>query len=632
MRKAYKNTLLIGASLLLVLAMIGACGGSDSDSSTSTASTASSEPASATDTQDSAPALTEDQKTVMALPGYREDWGVPQYGGTFLHGAPWPILNRGEPFRAVLYNKHTSGTYDQLIRVDPWGDVGTIEGNVAKDWSISDDGLTYTFNLEEGIKFHDGSILDCEDVKETYNRYVYGYEGSGTYGYASSMLQHTTDYSCADANTFVIKFGEVQGHTLASIASGTMQIMNTECMKQLEGVEFGINGMTLQYEIENNLSMVCGSGPYQTESFEPGVKATIKKNPNYWKPGLPLLDGVHDIQITDSTTRFASLTAGKIHQAGEGSSSLLPAQVSQVRDRFSDRVAMSWTGAPGQQGFSYNQSKAPFDDPRVRKAMDLVLDRDAWMKIQGANEDLLYGNARIAGVQAWGNQWSMTNDEIYAMPGYRQPKADDIAEAQRLMKEAGYENGFEASCMTRTSQNYMDVCLFGMQQWNDHLGLNIKSRFLESAANTSAARACDYDIYVTWSSGTSALQNPDWTIWRAFNSASNHAAVNTRPCDRGFPGTEYQQWIDDTTNKMLGTLDPTAKLALARQVEMSLLQDSIPYSGIGWTMYNYGNAPQVRGNNWYNFGTYIYHVMHERMWLGENEKWWDGNYANDPMN
>jgi peptide/nickel transport system substrate-binding protein len=631
MRKVYRSTLLICTSLFLLLAMIGACGGSDSDSASTTGSTASSEPASATDTE-SVAALTDDQKAVMALPGYRADWGTPQYGGIFFHGAPWPVLNRGEPFRATLYNKHTSGTYDQLIRVDPWGDVGIIEGNVAKDWSISDDGLTYTFNLETGIKFHDGSILDCEDVKETYNRYVYGYEGSGTYGYASSMLQHTTDYSCTDPNTFVIKFGEVQGHTLATISSGTMQIMNTECMKQLEGVEFGINGMTLQYKIDNDLTLLCGSGPYITESFEPGVKATIKKNPNYWKPGLPLLDGVHDIQITDSTTRFASLTAGKIHQAGEGSSSLLPAQVSQVRDRFSDRVSLSWTGSPGQQGFSYNQAKAPFDDPRVRKAMDLVLDRDAWMKIQGADENLLYGNARISGIQAWGTEWAMSNEEIYQLPGYKQPKAEDIAEAQRLMKEAGYENGFEASCMTRTSQNYMDVCLFGMQQWNDHLGLDVKAKFLESAANTAAAYACDYDIYVTWSSGTSALQNPDWTLWRAFNSASNAAAVNSRPCDRGFPGTEYQQWIDDTTNTMLRTLDPAAKLALARQIELSLLQDSIPYSGIGWTMYNYGNAPQVRGNNWYNYGTYIYHVMHERIWLGDNEKWWDGFYANDPMN
>ena len=142
----------------------------------------------------------------------------------------------------------------------------------------------------------------------------------------------------------------------------------------------------------------------------------------------------------------------------------------------------------------------------------------------------------------------MTTDEIYALPGYRQPKADDIAEAQRLLKEAGYENGFEATCMTRTSQNYMDVCLFGMQQWKDHLGVEIKSRFLESAASTAASRACDYDISVTWSSGTSPLQNPDLTLWRAFNSASNHAGVNSRPCERGFPGTEYQQWVDDTTN------------------------------------------------------------------------------------
>ena len=631
MRKVYRSTMLIAASLLLMLGIIGACGGSDSDSAVATDSTASSEKASATDTQVE-DTLTEAQKTVMALPGYRDEWGIPQYGGIFLHGQPWPVLSRGEPHRAVLYNKHTSGTYDPLIRVDPWGDTSTIEGNVAKDWSITGDGLTYTFNLEKDIKFHDGSVLDCADVSETYNRYINPYEGSGTYGYASSMLKHTADFGCKDANTFFIEFNEIQGHTLASLSSGTLQIMNTECLEKIKGEEFGLNGITMQYEVDNGLSMMCGSGPYHTTSYEPGVKVTTRKNPNYWKPGLPLLDGIDDIQILDSTTRFASLTAGKIHQAGEGSSSLLPAQVAQVRSRFSDEIALSWTGSPGQQGFSYNQSKAPFDDPKVRKAMDLVLDRDAWMKIQGADENSLYGNARISGIQAWGTEWAMSNEELYKLPGYRQPKADDIAEAKRLMKEAGYENGFDATCMTRTSQNYMDVCLFGMQQWNDHLGTNITAKFLESAANTAAANACDYDIYVTWSSGTSAIQNPDWTLWRAFNSNSNTAGIDARPCDRGFPGTEYQEWMDETTGKMLRILDPVEKGKLAREVEMSLLMDSIPYSGIGWTMYNYGNRAEVRGANWFNYGTYIYHSMHERIWLGENEKWWDGYYANDPMN
>ena len=86
--------------------------------------------------------------------------------------------------------------------------------------------------------------------------------------------------------------------------------------------------------------------------------------------------------------------------------------------------------------------------------------------------------------------------------------------------------------------------------------------------------------------------------------------------------------MDGMMADLLTTLDPAQKKALGHAIEKSYILDSIPYSGIGWTMYNYGNSPQVRGANWYNYGTYIYHVMPEMIWLSDDgARWWEGFYA-----
>ena len=624
-----RRSMVLAAGALALLLVVAGCSGSDEDTTAAqdTSPQAAAQPTQAAAMEDKGPELTADQKAVMALPGYKQEWGTPQYGGVLLHGQP-DIGGTGgandDPQLTRLYNRHTTNRWDQLIRIDPWGDVSTIEGDLAKSWEVSDNGLTLTFQLHEGVKFHDGSAFDCADVVASMDRYLDPPGAINTV--AKSLLNHVTDVSCADPSTVVMKMNEVRGSTAASLANGTVFMLSEEMIAKLNELGDAVTGRSgLQTPItEQYPLLMSGTGPFIFDSWQAGVNVTLKKNPNYFKEGLPLLDGIQDVIMRDSTARFAALTAGKIHQAGEGSASLLPAQVQQVRSRFKDKVVLSWTGSPGQQGFSYNQTKPPFDDARVRKALDLVLDRQAWMKIQGANEDLMFGNARISGIQAWGTQWALDDAELLTFPGYRQPKTQDIEEARRLLEEAGYENGFEASCMTRTSQNYMDVCLFGIEQWRTTLGLDISSRFLEGAAASSASRECNYDMSITWSSGTSSVQDPDWTLWRAFNSDANGAGA---PCERTFPGTEYQATIDKQLVDILHTLDPVKKKQLSQDVERSLLLDAIPYSGIGWTMYNYGNAPEVRGANWYNYGTYIYHVMPERMWLSDDgERWWEGFY------
>ena len=152
-------------------------------------------------------------------------------------------------------------------------------------------------------------------------------------------------------------------------------------------------------------------------------------------------------------------------------------------------------------------SRAPWDDVRVRRAMSLALDRDQWLdfyRISG------YEGMKLAHTMAPGTYYAPTDEEIRTWPGYRQPKDEDIAEANRLMDEVfGPGERPSVECTARIeNQSDIDACLFVMDNLSKNLGMEIDSNFGETAAIRPITDSGNFDFYISSFTSTT-IGDPD---------------------------------------------------------------------------------------------------------------------------
>lgn len=287
--------------------------------------------------------------------------------------------------REVLFN-----IFEGLVKATPEGE---IEPAVASEYVLSDDASSITFTLRDGITFHDGSAVTAEDVKYSIERYA-GIQGEG------SAFSNIKDIVIADDKTIVIN----------------LNTPNTEFVYELTCA------ILPQANEANFATNPIGTGPFKFVSAAPGENLIVEKYDGYWKEGFPYLDGVTFQVVTDAKMAVTYLNAGTIDiyqyltadQAGTVNSNfnILEGSVNYV------------------QGMFLNNAVKPFDDVRVRQAIYYAVNRDQ------INEFLFGGKSHIIGT-------NMIPASHYYNAETETTYTYDVAKAKELLKEAGYENGFE---------------------------------------------------------------------------------------------------------------------------------------------------------------------------------------------
>ena len=235
--------------------------------------------------------------------------------------------------------------FDTLV--EP-GDDLTMQPALAESWEVSDDQLTWTFTLRDGVTFHDGSEFSSEDVLYSYNRIVD--EGLANAWRFSAI----TDMSAPDASTVVIEVGAPTPNLLANLgAFKGMAIVNEE------NVTSG--------EIQTN---PVGTGPFAFESYSAGDSVVLSANPDYWG-GAPQIDGVTFRFLSEGTTALTALRNGEIQWTDS-----IPAQnIDALRDE--EGIELGQAGSNDYWYLALNQAREPFDDERVRQAIAYAIDREA---------------------------------------------------------------------------------------------------------------------------------------------------------------------------------------------------------------------------------------------------------------
>ncbi|TQR19303.1 ABC transporter substrate-binding protein [Psychrobacillus vulpis] len=290
----------------------------------------------------------------------------------------------------------------------------TIHEGLATKWEPSEDGLTYTFTLREGVKFHDGTDFNAEAVVKNFERWASGSEDK--FPYYASMFGgfkddegHVIESVTADGDyTVVFKLKRAQAPFLKNIAMSPFGIASPTAFESA-GEKFGDSPV--------------GTGPFKFVEWKRNDSITIEKFADYWADGLPKLDKIIFRSIPDNSARLNALLTGEIDLADgvnpadgktvEGDSNL------QLFERPSMNV--------GYLGLT--TTRPPFDNVKVRQAINYAIDK------QSIIDAFFEGRAEIA-KNPMPPSISGYNEDI---PGYEY----DPAKAKALLAEAGFADGFE---------------------------------------------------------------------------------------------------------------------------------------------------------------------------------------------
>lgn len=320
--------------------------------------------------------------------------------------------------------------YDTLVTF-PDGDASSIEPLLAESWSLSDDGLSYTFNLRDDVTFVNGDPLTAEDVVFSFTRL------KNVMSNPSFLTEPIASIEAVDDLTVVITTTDPRPSFLSELCNTAFSITNAEVVMANGGTDAEDAAETdgaMEFLDQNSV----GTGPYILESWTPQEETVLVRNPNYWGE-QPFFDRILIVNIAEAATQKVALESGDIDLATD----LTPDQVVGLEGNDAIRIFQGpgrWThfllmNADPEIG-------GPVSDPMVAQAIRLALDYEGY-------RDLWAGS-----VTPGTNMWI----GLAGAYGQDQAVVRDLDRARELLAEAGYPDGFEIEL------SYPDLTWVGVNQ------------------------------------------------------------------------------------------------------------------------------------------------------------------------
>ncbi|MBI2906944.1 MAG: ABC transporter substrate-binding protein [Chloroflexi bacterium] len=417
------NRLLVSLSCLTVLGLLVGCTPAAAPAPTAKAPAAEAPKAPAPTPSPQPPAPTARQ---------------PRYGGVLTTSMYADIPSLDVHQENTFLMNAVQSAYNNVVQYDP-NDPQKIIGDLAEKWDVSADGLTYTFLLRKGVKFHDGRELTAEDVRYSLDR-LYN-PGPGIRSPMRDNLRAISALEASSSETLKVTLKFQHAAFLDGLANGQI-VVYPKHVVEAKG------------HMKND---VVGTGPFKFKDYASGVAFEVVKNQDYFVPGRPYLDGIKNYIVKDDAARLATFRTGQIKFMGPliSNSGIKPSQARVIEKEMPSAKIYRFNPL-ASRWFEMVTNKPPFNDVRLRRAMSLALDRQTAIKV------LVEGEGQI-GAHFTPSQWAIPKEELEKRPGYRQPKDADIAEAKRLMAEAGFANGLKTRILARAG-NTEDVAVFSKEQ------------------------------------------------------------------------------------------------------------------------------------------------------------------------
>lgn len=458
---------------------------------------------------------------LVAAPAIAQDRDI-----TFAFGAPILTLDPGI----------SAGSQAQTVRIQIMeslvqlnADTGAIEPLLAESWSVADDGVTWTFNLRPGVTFHDGSPLTAQDVKASFERLINPDSGLPR----GNDLRVITEINAIDDLTVELVTSAPFGPMLQTLAQDSVSILSAE---------------SLAAEDANVAWNPIGTGPFRYDAHVAEQSVTLVRNDDYWGD-LAEAETITFISVPEASTRLAMLETGEADIVVD-----VPGiEVPRLRD--SDDIGLIEKPNTRLIHIGINMTKEPFDDVRVREALNLAVDREA----------IVAGVLGGLGIPAN----SVIAESVF---GYAPQEGLDYDpdRARELLAEAGYPDGFSTTLWTPQGRYYMDrEVTVAVQAMLLEIGISANVEIIDWSSYLTMLREPEgqnqSQLYTLgWETGTNDIQYILDTIFQAARVAPD-----------GWNTMFYvNEELDALAREIAAEVDPEARAAKAAEAQAMIIADA----------------------------------------------------------
>jgi peptide/nickel transport system substrate-binding protein len=464
---------------------------------------------------------------------------TPKRGGTLTYMIPADAPPTLDGHRETTFaTAHAAAPfYSVLIRVNPDNPSSTTDfvcDLCTEMPAPTDGGKTYTFKIRSGVKFHDGTPLTAEDVAVNWQYIVHPPDGVASA--RESYFTMVDKVEAPDPTTVVFRLTYPTSAFLPALADPFAWIYKKDILEK----------DPRWYE-----KNVMGSGPFKFQSYDIGQSIKGVRNPDYYHPGEPYLDGFVAIFAAKQAVRVDAIRADRAAMEFRG---VPPSARDELVRELGDKIAVQTSDWNCVNLVTPNHKRKPFDDARVRRALSLAV--DAW---HGAPALGKIANVHtVGGIVFPGSPLAASKEELETIAGYWPDIAKSRAEAKRLLKEAGAE-GLKFELMNRNvDQPYKYVATWLIDEWSK-IGLQVTQRVLPTGPFFDGLRHGTFDVTIDFN--CQSVVNPLLDIAKFLP----HTVY-----PENYGGYEDQKEID-LYDKLLRETDAGKQRALIREFERYVL-------------------------------------------------------------
>jgi peptide/nickel transport system substrate-binding protein len=461
-------------------------------------------------------------------------------------GGTLRIYHRDSPASMSIHEEGTvgvmmpmMGVFNNLVIFDqhvPQNSLDTIIPELATSWAWSEDGAELTFKLRDGVKWHDGQPFTAEDVKCTFDLLTNQGKEKLRLNYRETWWTNVASTTTKGDYEATLHLKRPQPALLALLASGDTPVY--PCHVSPRDMR--------QHPI--------GTGPFKFVEYKPNQYIKVARNPDYWKPGRPYLDGIEYTIIPNRSTAILAFIAGKFDMTFPYEVTIpLLKDIETQAPQAKCEVGM----ASESIGMLVNRTVAPFDNADLRRAMALTIDRKSFIDILGQGEGEIGGALMPPPEGVWG----MPAEMLAKLPGYSGDVQKSRDEARELMRKLGYgpDKRLPVKISARNLAVYRDPAAILIDQLKE-IYIDGELETIETANWVPKLMRKDYKVGLNVL-GT-AVDDPDVYFYQNYvcSSARNYMGY----CDQNFDRMVDQQSME---------ADPAKRKKLVWDIDRKLQED-----------------------------------------------------------